>query len=53
MYTVCFSVYTGYLAATPLAVWVWRGMLVQDLDAVPKAHPIEMVPRYASGAGRP
>ena len=39
--------------AAPLTVWVWRGVLLQDLDAVPSLHSIEMVPQSVSGTEQP
>ena len=34
-------------------MWVWSGVLLQDLDDVPPVRPIEMVPQPASGVGQP
>ena len=42
----------GDLAATPLLVRLWRGVILQGLVAVPLVHPVEVVPQSASGVGR-
>ena len=34
-------------------MWVWSGILLEDMDALPPVHPIKMVPQYTSGTGRP
>ena len=41
------------MASTPLAMWVWHGVLLQDLDSIPPVCPIEMVPLSDSGADDP
>ena len=41
------------MANAPLAVQIWRGVLLQDLGAVLPVNPVEVVPQSASGAGRP
>ena len=41
------------MAATSIEIWVWSGVLLQDLDAVPPVHLIDMVPQSVSGAGQP
>ena len=39
--------------ASHLAVWIWSGLLLQDIDAIPPVHPVKVVPQYASGTGQP
>ena len=51
MCSVGFSVTTLVLVDTHLAMWIWRGVLLQDLDAVTLVRPIEMVPQSPCGAG--
>ena len=43
----------GGLAAAYLTVKVLRVVFLQDMDAIPPVHPIKVVPKSASGAGRP
>ena len=33
------------LEDTTIPMWVWHGVLLKDLDAVPTVSPIEMVPQ--------
>ena len=39
--------------AAPFVMWVWRGLLLQNMDAEPPVRPVEMVPQSASSSGRP
>ena len=39
--------------ASHLTMWVWRGVLLQDMDAVYPVCPVEMITQSAFGAGRP
>ena len=53
MCSVGCSVATKLPRNAPIVVWVWRGMILKDMDTVLPVHPVEVVPQSYFGVGLP